>query len=751
MPFTSTHWGLREIVRDADGRPELRSFEGDPAPNDFGLDQLSERQQAHRVRRPAIRESWLRNGPAAGGAARGKEPFVEVPWDKALDLAAGALDDVRRTHGNGAIFGGSYGWSSAGRFHHAQSQVHRFLNSIGGYVAHRNTYSLGAAHVILPRVVMPMGALMAEHTDWDTLARHTELFVTFGGLPAKNAQVSAGGVARHRLDDAVRRMAQNGTRFVNIGPVGDNIDPAARADWLPIRPNTDVALMLALAHVLEIEDLVDRAFLRSHCTGYETFARYLTGVNDGIPKTPEWAAAITGAAAESIRDLARRMAASRTMLNMAWALQRASHGEQPCWMIVTLAAMLGQIGLPGGGFGIGYGAVNSIGSDGVRLPGPTLPQGENPVSDFIPVARIADMLLRPGQSYDYDGTRRRYPDIRLVYWAGGNPFHHHQDLNRLRRAWQRPETVIVNEPYWTATAQHADIVFPATIPLEREDIGYASLENHLVWMAQAVPPLGEARDDYAIFAALAERLGAEQAFTEGRNQRDWLERLYADSRARMREFGIGLPDFDTFRDGPPLSLEAKQPKVLLETFRADPRAAPLVTPSGRIEIASQSIAALGLPDCPGHPSWLEPAEWLGAADADPDALHLLSDQPAHKLHSQLDHGAASARGKKDGVECLRMTPADVARRGLGEGDLVEVYNTRGACLASVSLRDRLAPGTVLLSTGAWYAPDAEGRDVSGNPNVVTLDKGTSSLAQGSSAQTCLVKLRRWEGKLPSRH
>src|SRR5258708_22772652 len=146
---------------------------------------------------------------------------------------------------------------------------------------------------------------------------------------------------------------------------------------------------------------------------------------------------------------------------------------------------------------------------------PTLRQGRNPVRTFIPVARIADMLLNPGACYDYNGARLTYPDIRLVYWAGGNPFHHHQDLARLREAFTRPETVVVHDPFWTATARHADMVLPVTMTIERDD--YGSGQNHRMFFP--LPPLtrphGEARDDYAIFAGLAERLAAGKDFTEG--------------------------------------------------------------------------------------------------------------------------------------------------------------------------------------------------------------------------------------------
>ena len=176
-------------------------------------------------------------------------------------------------------------------------------------------------------------------------------------------------------------------------------------------------------------------------------------------------------------------------------------------MGVVLAAMLGQIGLRGGGFAYALGSTSNTGKPPLAVPLPSIPTGRNPVAEFIPVARIADMLLHPGEDFDYDGRRLAYPDIRLVYWAGGNPFHHHQDLGRLRRAFARPETVVVHESAWTASARHADIVLPATITLEREDIGGAAGDPLLVAMHRAVPPYRKARDDYDIFAGLAERLG----------------------------------------------------------------------------------------------------------------------------------------------------------------------------------------------------------------------------------------------------
>jgi biotin/methionine sulfoxide reductase len=698
--YTSTHWGVYRPVLDQGRLQALEPAPWDPDPSPLGQSLVRGVDAAVRVRRPAARAGWLeaaRRGQAAAATRRrGQEPFVEIEWDEALDLAAGELARVRGTHGNATIYGGSYGWSSAGRFHHAQSQLHRFLNGLGGYTASVDTYSLGAGRVLMPHVVADMDTLLAQHTSWDEIARHGQLFVAFGGLPLRNAQVSPGGAGEHQLRGALQRLRRAGVRFVNVSPLRSDLEDVD-AQWLPIRPGSDAALMLALAYVWITEGQHDRAFLASHCVGFEPFARYLRGEDDGVPKTPAWAAARTDIAADTIVELARRMAGQRTLVNCAYALQRARHGEQPFWLTVVLAAMLGQVGLPGGGFGLGYGCMNNTGSGRAPFSGPRLPQGVNAVQDFIPVARIADMLLHPGEALRYNGRSLRYPDVRLVYWAGGNPFHHHQQLGRLRRAWQQPETVVVQDPFWTSTARHADLVLPATTALEREDIGSAASDSWMVAMHAAIAPVGQARDDHAIFKALAARLGFEQAFTEGRTPRQWLEHLYEASRDRAQAHGLSLPSFaDFWSDGLVELPRPARPIVMLADFRADPERHRLPTPSGRIEITSATIASHADGDG-GHPCWHEPepSRW---------PLQLLSCQPATRLHSQYDHGSVSQSQKIHGREPLTIHPQDAALRGIADRDVVRVWNEHGAFLAGARVSDSIRPGVLQIATGAWFDP-----------------------------------------------
>lgn len=750
-PIVAMHWGAYRLKRGRGTVGELVGFEADTDPSPIGQGMIGTLDDKSRIRMPMVRRSWLENGPGSRTELRGAEPFVGVTWEAAEALVAAELTRVIEAHGNSAIFAGSYGWSSAGRFHHAQSQIHRFFNCIGGYTRSVNTYSFAAAEVIVPHILGNYFEMMASMTSWPLIRDHTELFVAFGGVPQRISQINSGGVGRHTQRQHMASAREAGVAFVNVGPVRSDVADQLSSEWMPLRPNTDTALLLAIAHTLHTEDLYDRAFMDRYTSGFDKFVPYLLGQSDGVAKSASWAAAICDLPADDILKLARRMASSRTMISVSWSLTRQERGEQPYWAAVTVAAMLGQIGLPGGGVGFGYGAENSMGDDRSGVATAALPQGRNPVSDFIPVARISDMLLNPGEIFEYDGESYKYPDVRVVHWAGGNPFHHHQDLNRLLLAWQRPETIIVNDWCWNATAKHADIVLPCTTPLERDDFVFSRRDPFVFRTKQVAKPAGQARDDFDIFRGIARKMNAEAEFTGGRTAVEWQHWIYETTRERSRDAGIELPDLEWIdQHGWCEVPRNRELTSMLAGFREDPEANSLTTPTGRIEIFSDVIASYGLQNCPGHATWLEPSEWLGSASEFP--LHLISNQPSTKLHSQLDHGEVSRARKIRDREPIALHPADAALRNICEGDIVRVFNARGACLAGAVLSPTVRPGVVQMSTGAWFDPEFPGQPGSlckhGNPNVLTKDVGTSSLAQGPTALTCLVEVQLYQGEVP---
>lgn len=743
LPLTAAHWGVYRVDASGGKIRGVHPFERDPAPSPIMQGYLDTIDDPLRIKAPMVRKAWLEGNRNDPPGRDGTDTFVQIPWDEAEELVASELDRVRKAHGNQAIFGGSYGWSSAGRFHHAQSQLHRFLNCIGGYTRSVNSYSLAAGEVILSHILGDAAPFIHAPQPWQSVVEHTGLIVAFGGMALRNSQISAGGTGYHRTAEGLMQAKKAGVSFVNVSPIRSDVTDQLGADWLSVRPGSDVAIMLGLAHEILRNQWHDITFLQRYTHGFDQFAAYLTGETDGIAKTPEWAAGIAGITADDITALAKRMVSTRTMISVSWSLTRQENGEQPFWMATTLASMLGQIGLPGGGVAYGYGASNSVGNERRNLRYASLPQLNNPVEDFIPVARISDMLLNPGAPFRFNGETRHYPDIRLVYWAGGNPFHHHQDLTRLSVAWQKPETVIVQDWCWNSLAKRADIVLPCTTPLERDDLMITPRDRFIVAMKAAIPPPGEARNDHDILRGISRKLGVEATFSGNKDTAEWLEWLYTESRAMARQVGVELPDYKSFlQTGWFETPMPEMPTDAFTAFRQNPDHAPLKTPSGRIEITSSTIAAFeGTHRIFPHPAWYEPVEWLGGAGPQ-FKFHLISGQPADKLHSQLDHGQVSRAAKVKGRTPLHIHPEDAAGLGLSEGDCLRVYNLRGACLATAVLNPDMRRNVVQMSTGAWLdaVPQDDGTLLCrhGNPNMVTRDCGTSQLAQGPVAHSCLV-------------
>ena len=322
LPLTANHWGTYRVRSEGGKAIEMLDFERDPDPSPIGPGILDIQDGPTRITQPMIRESWLMHGPGSRSDLRGQEPFVAVSWDEANKLVADDLKRVTRDHGNNAIFAGCYGWASAGRFHHAPSQLKRFLNTVGGFTNSFGTYSFAAAEAMVPHILGSYREYLATATSWESMTGTCDLFVAFGGVPVKNGQIESGALGEHIQKRGLRAAHEAGTQFVNIGPLRSDMMDELGAEWLAPRPGTDPAILLAIAHTLIAEGLHDEAALDKYTSGYEKFAAYVMGETDGTPKDADWAAPVTELSSDTIRDLARRMASNRTMISVAWSLTR---------------------------------------------------------------------------------------------------------------------------------------------------------------------------------------------------------------------------------------------------------------------------------------------------------------------------------------------------------------------------------------------------------------------------------------------
>ncbi len=744
--FTSSHWGAFEAVVEGGRLTQANPFSKNPNPSPViqGLPDLL--YSPNRVKYPMIREGFYKNRHFSDTTGRGADSFVRVSWEEALDIVAEELERVKGQYGNEAIYGGSYGWNSAGRLHgrFPNRLVHRFLNLFGGYVDDRNTYSGPVEPVIMPYVV---GSRGVQTTVWPNIVENTTLLVTFGYAGLTINQV---GKTEDEVPTWINELKNKGVPVVSFNPVREDFDEFIGTEWKPLRPNTDTALILGFAHVLYNENLYNQDFIDKYTVGFDKFVQYLNGETDGQPKTPEWAASISEVDADTIRTLARRMAENRTLLWGGYSLQRQDHGEQPEWALVTLAAMLGQIGLPGGGVHLGYPANKGVPRGSAPFV-PTITEGDNPIDKFVPVNMWVDLLLNPGKTIDYDGGKITYPDIKLTYWIGGNPFHHAHDTNRVLQAWRNPEVHIVQEHSWTATAKHADIVLPATTTMERNDI--EGSDRNIIAMQKVVDPLFESRNDFDIFAGLAKRLGFEEQFTEGKAEMDWIQQFYNVARTQAQANGVNIPDFDAFWDQGFVEFDVPEEAnnfVAYADFRADPGANPLGTASGKIEIYSETIASYNYNDVPPHASWVEPFEWLGSDKANVYPLHVVTSHPKYRLHSQMNNTWIRTLYEVNEREPIWVNPQDAEARGIEDGDIVRVFNDRGQVLAGVVVTDRVRAGVVQLREGGWYDPEEPGKVGTlckhGNVNMVTSDEGSSKLAQGNPSNTLLVQIEKYDGR-----
>jgi anaerobic dimethyl sulfoxide reductase subunit A len=678
---------------------------------------------------------------------RGEGRFERVSWDSALELMAIELERVRYRYGNGALFV-PYGTGGYSQTNGSQT-ARRLLNLYGGSLGIWNSYSWAAINVATPTVY---GTLQTGNQRQDWL--NSKYILLWGWNPAEMRDGT-------NSDYFVKLARARGARTVCIDPRMSMSAVALADEWVPVRPGTDAALMSAMAYVIITERLYDDAFVRTHCVGFdgtqlppgceqaESYSDYILGVRDGVPKTPDWAERITTVPRSTIARIAREYATLRPgVLYQGYGMQRRAYGEQVVRAGCALAAITGNVGVPGGW------------ASGLALQAPdggpfwnVFPVGDNPVGASIPAFLWTEAVLRGPELGAQDGVifddpaaapdRRLDTSIRLIWAVATNALiNQHANVNRTARILADDslvEFLAVQDNFLTPTARFADLVLPACTQLESwglED-GW-KYGDEVLLMPPVVEPLPMTRSDYRICADVAGRLGIGAAYTEGRDERGWVE--WALAHYRDTRFP-GVPSLDEFQasNAGVHSRPVTRPAVAFADFRADPVRYPLPTPSGRIEIFSRQLHDLGRPDeIPAVPKYIQ--EW--ESPFGPDAAHFPLQAIGH-------HAMARVHSTHDNNDWLNaafphrvfINDLDAAARGIRDGDDVRVYNRRGEMVLPCSVTPRIMPGVVDIPQGAWWTPDEHGVDRRGCVNVLTSERWTP-LAFGTAQHTIMVQVAR---------
>ena len=663
---------------------------------------------------------------------RGEGKFARISWDEAIDIIASNLKRVLGTYGNDAVYI-MYGTGDCGAIRGRES-AQRLMNLLGGYLGYYNTYSAACLDYTAPFLTG-----VRDTNSYSTL-RYSRLILLNGFNPAET-------VFETNSNYHLARAKEAGARVVVIDPRLSETAATFADEWIPIRPTTDAALFVAMANVILTENLQDQSFLDKYCLGFDrshmpagvagsfSFSDYLVGSHDGIPKSPEWASRITGIPAQRITRLARDYASTQpAQLIQGLGPQRHAYGEQSVRVGIALACMTGSLGKLGGGWGGGEGETR------LALPFAYLPTGRNPVKARIPVFAWTDAVARGTEMCASDGLvgGPLRSNIKFIFNLASNVLvNQHADINRtieLLKNKKLVEFIVASDQVITPSARFADIVLPSDHSVERNDIGFPwSGQNYILFGNKAVEPPGECRHEYWWLSRVAEKLGVGDAFTEGKSQDDWLRQLVNEARARAPQ----IPSYEElsrvgfYRQGP-------EDYVAFEREINDPSASPFATPSGKIEIFSKALHDMNHPGIGGVPQYV-PA-WEGPEDPGSARypLQCIGPHVKRRTHSTFDENAWMEEAEP---HRMWISLQDAADRGIRTGDLVRVFNQRGALNIEAFVTRRIVPGVVSIPQGAWYEPDKDGVCQRGSINVLTSQRATP-LAHGNAQHTIRVEVEK---------
>ncbi len=646
---------------------------------------------------------------------RGEGKFEPITWDEAIDIITKEWIRIRDTYGPASRYV-NYAWGISAVLS-GLNMVKRLLCLDGGYLNYYNSYSTACTNYTTPYLY---GTEYSGST-YDTLL-DSKLIILWAHNPAET-----------RFDNLMywlRKAKKQGTEIIVIDPRKNATVHALGAQWIGIKPTTDSALMDAMAYVIWKENLYDRFFVEERCLGFDKYFAYLSGEEDGVEKTPQWAADITGISEELIVELARKYALAKpAALMQGYGGQRHANGEQFTRGGIMLACLTGNVGISGG-WASGAAQCRTVDF-------PAMPEVLNPVKASISCFMWTDAVLRGTELRAKEGLKgaeKLDSGVKMIFNLAGNALiNQHSDINRTKQILEDEslcEFIVCSDLFMTPSAKYADVLLPGTSMFEGENIVKPWNRGDFIGFSnQIVEPIGESRFEFDWLIKIAENLGLAEEFACGhRDYKAWLRDIYESYRTK------GMPDYDTLKQEG-IYVYPDSPTVI--GFEAERRGEKLFnTPSGKVEIYSPTLEAMNHHLIPAVPGYVEAKEGPGKSDKYPLQLigwHTLGR--CHTIHFN------NEELQKKYPQVLWMNPQDGCKRDLKEEDIVEVWNDRGALKVPVLFTEEIIEGVVAIAQGAWYQADKEGKDVAASINVLTSLEPTP-LAKGNPQHTNLVEVKR---------
>ena len=705
---------------------------------------------------------------------RGSGQYRRVSWDYATSRIAGELKRIKSQYGSEAILGnllsgGGYG----GTYYGTLTMMEVLYSALGPISFALNDTSLtGMITGILGAEMMAAGQGIS---DYRQVAEHSNMVILIGFNPGSTVMLAP---TNFRLAKMRERLLERGVKVYGIDPRLAHSMTSLIDEWIPVRPQTDSALMSAMAYTIIQEGLVQKDYLDRFTRGYEMFEAYVLGQTksqdpkvsqwaDGIAKTPEWAERICGLPAPKIRQLAIEYATKKpAALMLGLGPNRGAIGDQYYRMGITLAFMTGNVGVPGTWAGMGItvppmkfaglapaaGMMGSYSGLGAMLG--MVGMLNMPKTKVIPAVYLGDALLDPENTRVF--MNQKPPVIRAIISSFGDPVSQWPASQKIAQGWIHPrvEFSATIDIVMNPTAKHSDIVLPASTQAEREDYVGLAMSGTAggAFLKKAIDPMWESKHDLEIWQMLATKFGLGNMFSAIPSPENAVKAGVHITRMMDRK----IPTYDEMKNDPKKALykPGHGDSVALQGayYAQVQRGVPFGTPSGKFEIYSEfldrhhsSPAMRNMTwvknDYPGWkdmkvrvpdiPKWTD--HWEGALDPKKATypLQIVSSRSPIRAHSSW--GNNPLLHDVWGEEFVWINSQDAAARGIKDGDIVQVFNDRATVQLKAFVTNRIMPGVMSMDQGKWQQytqPGAKGIDIGAASNTICRDEWLGSPGSG---------------------